>query len=75
MLRDSDIEIEEEAHDLVVMFESALKRRRQGRIIRLMFSGGTPQNGCAILSAARPARSPPMSPWWKGWWVCPTPAS
>jgi polyphosphate kinase len=42
-LRDSDIEIEEKAQDLVVMFESALKRRRRGQIIRLTFSGGTPQ--------------------------------
>ncbi len=43
VLRDSDIEIEEEAHDLVLMFESALKRRRRGRIIRLVFSSDTPQ--------------------------------
>jgi polyphosphate kinase len=41
-LRDSDIEIEEKAQDLVAMFESALKRRRRGQIMRLVFSTGTP---------------------------------
>jgi polyphosphate kinase len=42
-LRDSDIEIEEKAQDLVVMFESALKRRRRGQIIRLTISADTPE--------------------------------
>ena len=44
VIRDSDIEVQEEAEDLVRYFRSAIKRRRRGRIIRLEFAADTPPN-------------------------------
>ena len=42
VIRDSDIEVEEEAEDLVRYFRSAIKRRRRGKIIRLKLEKGLP---------------------------------
>jgi polyphosphate kinase len=44
IIRDSDLETQDGAEDLVRYYESALKRRRMGQIIRLAISDTTPEN-------------------------------
>ena len=44
IIRDSDIEVEEEAEDLALYFRTAIKRRRRGRVVRFELEPGMPDS-------------------------------
>jgi polyphosphate kinase len=57
LIRDTDVEFEEEAEDLVRSYETALKRRRRGVVIHLNLSADMPEDLRALIIDELDARA------------------
>src|SRR3982750_2921900 len=61
IIRDSDIEVEEEAEDLVLYFRTAIKRRRRGRVVRLELEPDMPDSLVLAVQEGLDAKHPTTS--------------
>jgi polyphosphate kinase len=57
VIRDSDIEVEEEAEDLVLYFRTAIKRRRRGRVVRLELEPDMPESLLRVVQEGLDAQN------------------